>query len=62
MNQKREKKNNVINDHFVAEETRKFNYYSAKQDRNHVRNSSFTFINNVHEKCREIRLFFIDRR
>ena len=36
MNQKREKENNITNDHFVVEKTRKFNYYSAEQNRNHV--------------------------
>ena len=32
MNQKREKKNNIINNYFIVEETRKINYYNARQD------------------------------
>ena len=54
MNQKCEKENNVINDHFIVEETRKINHYSAEQNRNHVQNSFFIFINNVHEERRRI--------
>ena len=62
MNQKREKENNVTDNYFVAEKTREFNYYSAKQDRNHVQSSFFIFINSVYEEYYEIRLFFINRR
>ena len=32
MSQRREKENNVTDDHFVAEKTRKFNHYSVEQD------------------------------